>query len=167
MELRGNSRISRPDAGVGGFRAIDGRDIDLKYGPGGEAIEHALVVGNATIQLAGQAGGAGRRIAANTVDLSFAPDGLTPLAVTARDNVQLTFPADQEAALRTIDAQSLDGTGEAGIGLTRAHFAGAVRYTERGAGIDRRATSQALDVVLGPAMSSIKGRHVCARRPLR
>ena len=48
-----------PTAGAGGLQALTGRDIDLKYGADGETLEHALIVGDAVIQLAGEAGAAG------------------------------------------------------------------------------------------------------------
>ena len=155
IELRGNSRITGAQGGVGGLRALTGRDVDLKYGPDGQSIEHALVVGGAVIQLAGEQGHEGRRIAASSVDLTLAPDGSTPTGLTARDNVQLAFPQEKGTPSRTINAQSLDGRGDAAHGLTSAHFEGTVRFREQGPSVDRLARSQALDVSLGPGLSSI------------
>jgi len=155
IELRGNSHITGADGGVGGFRSLTGRDVDLKYGPDGQSIEHALVTGAAVIQLAGEQGHAGRRISANVVDFTLAPDGSTPTALTAHDTVQLMFPAEAATAARTINAQLLIGTGDAGHGLTGAHFEGAVDYRERGPNVDRRARSQSLDAALGPGLSSL------------
>ena len=156
VELRGNSRMTGGQSGVGGLRSLDGRDIDLKYGADGETIEHALVVGNAAIQLAGPRGQAGRQVTANTVELSFAPDGATPTGLAARGNVQLVFPPEPRSAGRTINAQSLDSRGDPDHGLTTAHFDGGVRYREQGPGVDRRAVSQALDAALSPGMGMIE-----------
>ncbi len=155
IELRGNSHITGADGGVGGFRSLTGRDVARQYGPDGQSIEHALVTGAAVIQLAGEPGHAGRRISANVVDFTLAPDGSTPTALTAHDNVQLMFPAEAGTPARTINAQLLIGKGDAGHGLTGAHFEGAVDFRERGPSVDRRAKSQSLDAAMGPGLSSI------------
>ena len=155
MDLRGHSRITGAEGGVGGLRSLTGRDVDLKYGPDGQSIEHAVVVGGALIQFAGEQGHEGRRIGANTVDLTLAPDGSTPTGLAARDSVQLVFPPEKAAPARTINAQQLDSKGDAAHGLTSAHFEGAVRFREQGPSVDRQAQSQALDATLGPGLSSI------------
>lgn len=156
VELRGNARITASKVEVGGLQALTGRDMNLKYRADGGVLEHALIVGNAVVQLAGEAAASGRQITADTLDITLAPDGSTPTALVARDNVVLTFPAEGRTAARTIRAASLDAKGEAGKGLTTAQFAGSVQYRERGNGIDRAARSEALDVMLKPAMSSIQ-----------
>src|SRR5207237_4662308 len=83
-------------------------------------------------------------------------DGSTPTALAARNNVQLTMPAEPNVAARTISATTLDAKGEPGRGLTRALFSGNVLYRERGAGVDRGATSGVLDVGLKPGLSTIE-----------
>ena len=123
LELRGNSRMTGAKTGAGGLEALSGRDIDLKYLPDGQTLQHVLVAGDAAIQLAGESGHAGRRITSNLVDIALGPDGSSPTALTARENVELTIPAEPDALARTIRAQTLDGTGEAGKGLTSARFA--------------------------------------------
>ena len=52
---------------------MTGRNMDLKYGPDGEAIEHAVIAGDAVLQLAGQKGAPGRQITANVLDITLAP----------------------------------------------------------------------------------------------
>ena len=155
IELRGNSRITGTEGGAGGLRSVAGRDVDLTYGPDGQAIQHAVVVGGGVIQLAGEKGHQGRQIGAGVLELSLAPDGSTPTGLTAHDAVQLMFPAETGIPARTINAQQLDSKGDAGHGLTSAHFEGAVQYREQGSSVDRRAASQALDVTLGPGLSTI------------
>ena len=151
IELRGNSRIGGTQGGVGGLRSLTGRDVDLRYGPDGQAIEHAHIVGGAVIQLAGETEQTGRRVSGDSIDLSLAPDGSTPTALTAREQRATALSGrSAPAARRTINAQTLDGTGDAQHGLTGAHFEGAVHYREQGPALDRRATSQVLDVALGP-----------------
>ncbi len=91
--------------------------MDLKYGPDGEAIEHAVITGDAVLQLAGQKGSAGRQITANVLDITLAPDGATPVGLVGRESVQLTFPAEQGTGGRTIKAMNLDARGEPQKGL--------------------------------------------------
>jgi hypothetical protein len=105
---------------------MSGGQINLKYAPDGESLQHALVAGDASIQIAGLAGKPGRQIVATTVDIALAPDGTTPTALLGRENVQLTFPPEPGVAGRTIHAANLDARGEPGKGLTRAVFSGAV-----------------------------------------
>ena len=94
LELRGNSRMSGAKSAAGGLEALSGRDIDLRYLPDGQTLEHVLVAGDATIRLAGASGHAGRRITSNTVEIALGPDGSSPTALSARENVELTFPSE-------------------------------------------------------------------------
>jgi hypothetical protein len=80
--------------------------MDLKYGADGETLEHALIVGDAVLQMAGQSGAPGSQITANMLDMTLAPDGATPVALKGRDAVQLTFPADGRALTRVIKADT-------------------------------------------------------------
>src|SRR5204862_861141 len=84
MELRGRSRITREKPAAGGVRELTGRDMDLKYAADGQTLEHAVLRGDGAILLAGSAGSPGRQIKAGTVDVSLAPDGATPVALTGR-----------------------------------------------------------------------------------
>jgi LPS export ABC transporter protein LptC len=155
LELRGNPRIAASDGAVGGLKAMTGRAIDLKYAPDGQTLQHALVTGDAVIQVNGEHGQSGREIAANVLDMVLASDGSTPTLLTARDNVQLTIPAERDNPARTIRAQTLDGQGEAGRGLTRARFGGGVRFRERGGDVDRAVHSGTLDTTLAPGLGQI------------
>ena len=155
LELRGNSRMAGAKSSAGGLEALSGRDIDLKYLPDGQTLEHVLIAGDAAIQLAGETGHAGRRITSNLVDIALGPDGSSPTALTAREKVELTFPAEPGALARTIQAQTLDGTGEAGRGLTSARFSGNVLFRERGSDIEREARSAGLQVALTPGVGAI------------
>src|SRR5262249_3190917 len=129
----------------------------------------------AAIQLAGEAGRQGRQIAANTIDISLAPDGATPTALVGRDAVQVTFPPEEGTGARTIHATAMDARGEGGRGLTRARFTGNVEYREdafparpepvegraRGSTSSpradaRSAKSNSLDAAVKPGMSAIE-----------
>lgn len=155
VELRGQSRITAPGTTAGSLQALTGRDIDLAYGPDGSSITHALITGDAVIQLAGDGKQPGRHIAANVVEVSLAPDGATPTALIARENVRVNLPAEPNGVNRTIAAQTLESKGDSRQGLTSAHFAGNVQFAERGPDRNRAARSELLDVALKPGFSSI------------
>ena len=155
VELHEHARITSAKVSPGGLQAMSGAQVNLTYAEDGESLQHALVAGDASIQIAGEAGKPGRQIVATTIDIALAPDGSTPIALLGRENVLLTFPPEPGAAGRTIRAATLDAKGEAGKGLTRALFAGGVQYRERGTDVDRAVNSGTLDVGLKPAMSAI------------
>ncbi len=156
VELRDGARIATPKAAPGALQSLTGSQANLKYRDGGDTIEHALVSGNALIQLAGETGKPGRQIAASTLDIALAADGSTPTALVGREAVQLTFPPEAGVPGRTIRSTALDAKGEAGRGLTRAVFTGNVQYRELGSGVDRAARAMTLDLGLKPGMSSIE-----------
>lgn len=172
VELRGHSRVTASNIAPGALQSVTGRDMDLKYGPDGESLEHVLITGDAVLQLAGQKSASGRQIKATILDIGLAPDGSTPVAVIGREAVQLTFQAEQDAGSRTITAMNLDARGEPGKGLTKALFTGAgtpgcadrrtagpecyVEYREQNAGAGRVAKAGSLEVALKPGMSSIE-----------
>jgi hypothetical protein len=156
VDLKEHSRITTAKAAVGGLQSLSGRDMNLKYAADGEVLEHALISGEASIQIAGEAGQAGRQIAANTIDITLAPDGATPTALAGREAVLLTFPPAASTPGRTIRASSLDAAGLPGKGLTKALFTGNVQFRERGGDISRAATAEALEVGLKPGLSSIE-----------
>lgn len=150
VELRGHSKITMAKAAVGAVQGLTGTDMNLKYAPDGQLLEHAVIDGDASIQLAGDARAPGRQIAAKTIDVALASDGATPTALIARDAVLLTLPPDGDAPGRTIRSAALDAKGGTGKGLDRARFAGTVEFREQGPRIDRRANSATLDVTLKP-----------------
>src|SRR5436190_3906924 len=164
IELKGGgapTRIVMDRPAVGALRSLTARDVTLKYAGAGDAIEHATLTGQTAIVVAGEAGHPGRRISSASMDITLAPDGTTPTALTARDTVELLLPAEAAtraaAAVpqRSIQAASLDAKGEANRGLTRALFSGGVRYREAGEKTTS-ATSATLDVGLKPGLSEIE-----------
>lgn len=164
VELQQHARISTPNATVGGLQSLTGHLMNLQYAESGDVLEHAVIDQEAVVVLAGQAGqpgkaGApGRRIVASTMDIRLAPDGTTPIALTAHENVQLTLPAEPGVAERTIRSMSLDSKGEPGRGLTRAVFTGNVQYRESGIGSaeGKAASATTMDVGLKPGLSAIE-----------
>src|SRR5262245_23667573 len=155
LELRGQSKITTAGAPAGGLQALSGRDVDLKYGPDGRLIQHALINGNGLIQLAGEGNEPGREISAGSIDVSLAADGATPTALTARENVDLKLPAEQNGVGRKIDAQTLEAKGDEQHGLTSARFTGAVQYSETGPDVNRTARADQLTVAIKPGFSAI------------
>ncbi len=170
LEIRGNSSITGTPGAAGGLERMAGRDIDLEYASDGQTIERALVTGDGVLHLAGEPGQAGRRIEAATLELSLAPNGSTPTALTARQDVLFTLPAGTGATAvgsRVVRAQTFDSRGDPQRGLTSGRFSGDVQYREERvgpsgqagqagqAGQERRARSATLDVQLGPGMASI------------
>jgi LPS export ABC transporter protein LptC len=150
IDLKDHSRITTAKAAPGGLQALSGRDMNLKYAADGEVLEHALISGEALIQIAGDAGTAGRQISANLIDVTLGPDGTTPTALAGRDAVQLTFPPEPGTPGRIIRATSLDAAGPPGKGLTRALFTGSVQFRERGGEVSRAATAESLELALKP-----------------
>jgi LPS export ABC transporter protein LptC len=153
MELRGHSRIAMAKPVPGGLQSLSARDMDLKYGPDGKTLEHAMLLGDAVIFLAGDQGAAGRQIVAKTIDIALAPDGTTPVSLLAREAVQLLLPAEGTLPTRTIRSAAMRADGQADRGLTNAQFTGGAEYRERGADLNRVATAATLDVALKPGMS--------------
>ena len=155
VELHDHARITAAKVSPGGLQAMNGNQVNLTYAPDGESLQHALVAGEASIQIAGEAGKPGRQIVATTIDIALAPDGTTPTALLGRENVQLTFPPEPGKSGRIIRAANLDAKGEPGKGLTRAVFSGLVQYRESGGQVERAVNSGILDAGLKPGMSTI------------
>src|SRR5262249_27079537 len=155
-ELRGNARIAHAPGASGGLQSLGGQVVDLKYGPDGQAIQQATLVGGASIALAGATPQTSRQIAAEQIAATLAADGATPTALAAREMVHLTLPPEQGNAGRTITAEVMESRGDAKQGLTSAAFTGNVQYRERGAGVDRAARSGALDLALAPGFGSVE-----------
>lgn len=156
IELRGQSRINVSGSKPGGLQSMTGRDIDVKYAGGAEVIEHAVINGDAVIQLAGEARLTGRQLSAAAIDVTLAADGATPTALSARENVRLNLPAEPTGVARTIASQTFDSMGDASRGLTTARFVGGVQYAERGASINRAARAALLDISLKPGFGAIE-----------
>ena len=146
-ELRGNSHIAMSDAADGGLQAMGSKDMNLTNGPDGETIERALLAGASAIQMAGAGGKPGRRIAGNTLDVKLADDS-TVTSLSARQQVQLTVPADKDTPARVIESDVMDGTGEPGKGLTGASFRHGVVFRELRQPNPRVAHSRSLNVRL-------------------
>ena len=147
LELRGNSRIAMGAPATGGLQAMGSRDMNITYGPDGETIQHAILVGGGVIQMAGAAGKPGRRIAGDTVDVTLGDDGAVT-SLVARDHMQLTIPGDKDTPERTIKAGVMEGKGEPGKGLTGATFRNAVEFREERSPNPRLAHSTTLTTVL-------------------
>ena len=157
LDLHERVRIDASTKSAGGIQSMSGRNVTMNYAADSEALERVAAQGDAVIQLAGSSAKSGRQISANAVDGRLAPDGQTPVALNARENVQLTLPADENQAARTVRALALTATGDPedpARGLTDATFTGNVEYRERSATVDREAHAARLDVGFKPGMSA-------------
>jgi LPS export ABC transporter protein LptC len=153
MELRGRSRITTADAAEGALQEMAARDMDLAYAADGETLERAVLKGSGTIVMAGAAG---RRIAGELVDITFGADG-DVTALTARERVQLTMPAQRDTPERIIRAAAMQGKGPPGQGLTSAVFSGGVEFRETpSGGMLRVARAHTLALAMAPGSGAIE-----------
>jgi lipopolysaccharide export system protein LptA len=161
MELRGNSRMTGKPGGSGP-QDMRAKDIDLAYAEDGRTLQSAKLVENAVVQLPGEKGKPGRRIAGKAIDIGLAPDGSTVTNLVANENVQVDLPPDGETPARRIRSASLVATGAAGAGIQAATFSGNVEYRENRAArgklteIDRTATSDRMDVRTKPGFGDLE-----------
>ncbi len=161
MELRGNSHMTaKPrSAGPQDMRA---KDIDLAYAEDGRTLRAARLVENAAVELPGETGKPGRRIAGKAMDIAMAPDGATVTNLVANENVQVDLPPDGDTPQRRIRSASLLATGAPGTGIQAATFSGHLEYHEtrpaRGklAEIDRTATSDRMDIKTKPGFGDLE-----------
>lgn len=144
IELRGGSRVT----GGGSLDSMSARDIDLDYTDDGRALERVVLVGEAGIAIPGT-NGPGRQVTGDSLDVRLAPDG-SIIGLTGRTQVRLDLPASGDSRAGSIRADTLEGSGEAGRGLTRAEFRDNVEYREtatRGT-VDRIVRAQSLTASL-------------------
>jgi len=111
LELHGTATIKGDPGSAGSLQGITGRDAILEYADDGQAIERAVIDGDAVVRLSGGAGKPGREISASALDIRLAQDGATPTGLTASGGVQLTLPAADGLAARTVKARALTATG--------------------------------------------------------
>lgn len=105
--------------------------------------------------VAGEAQQANRRLSADTFDVPLGAHGTRPTALTAKGRVELDLPAESGTAARTITADNLDAKGDETNGLTSATFSNRVVLRERGAGAERSASSELVQVAIKPGFSAI------------
>ena len=144
IELFGHSRVS----GGASIDEMKARDITLDYTEDGKTLEASKLAGEAIVAMKGTGEGPGRRIEGELVDVALAPDG-TLTSVAARpgpgQHVQLDLPATADSPAKTITAQTLDGTGQPGKGLTHVVFTQDVLFAEE----PLRAKASAADTQTG------------------
>ena len=155
IELNGSARITGVKPSPGALQSLAGNAMNLKYLPDGKTLQYANISGGSTLEIAGQSNAPGRRIVAETIDISLAPDGVTPTSLQAHRDVVLTLPAGKGTPSRTIEADELDARGAEGKGLTSARFSTDVEYHEIGGATEREAKSETLDAVIDPVTGEI------------
>ena len=144
IELRNNARVT----GGTSIDSMSARDIDMDYSDDGKALERVALNGGAGVAMKGSSG-AGRQIVGEALDVRLAPDGAI-IALIGRDKVRLDLPASGDTPAGSISADTLEGTGEAGRGLTTTEFRGKVEYREAGkrGTMDRVVRAQSLTAML-------------------
>jgi len=144
IELRNNARVT----GGTSIDSMSARDIDMDYSDDGRALERVTLNGGAGVAMKGSSG-AGRQIVGEALDVRLAPDGAI-IALIGRDKVRLDLPASGDTPAGSISADALEGTGEAGRGLTTTEFRGKVEYREAGkrGAMDRVVRAQSLTAML-------------------
>lgn len=155
-ELRGNARVVDVPGQAGGVERMSARDIDLQYGPDGQVLEHARLIGAAAIHVSGGSGQASRRITAGSIDVTLS-GGSTPTNLAARNDVELEMPAQTGGPGRTVRAQTLDATGDAERGLRVARFVGNVLFREHlTPSSERTARATVLEAALTAGLATIE-----------
>jgi LPS export ABC transporter protein LptC len=128
IELREKAEVA---GGSTAFDSMSADLIDLDYADDGQTLERVVLNNSAVISLKGQQGAPGRQMLGDSLTLALAPDGSVTSAIGA-GNVQMDLPATGDAAGRRITARNLAAAGEAGKGMTSAHFTDEVEYREEG-----------------------------------
>jgi LPS export ABC transporter protein LptC len=157
IELRNNARVTGGTA----IDSMSARDIDMDYTEDGQALERVTLNGGAGVAMKGSSG-PGRQIVGEALDVRLAPDG-SIIALIGRDKVRLDLPASNDAPAGSISADILEGTGEAGRGLTTTDFRGKVEYKEAGkrGAMDRVVRAESLTAMLADdaiSDATFKGR---------
>ena len=157
MQLRGNSRIT---GGEGGPQSMVARDIDLTYAADGRTLQTAHLVEQSSVEMGGSA--AGKRIAAQTINIGMGPDGSTVTHLAANGSVDVDIPAENNAPAKEIRSATLVASGAPNVGLKTATFGGKVEFreTQAAAGktpaVDRTARSETLIVETKPGLGAIE-----------
>jgi LPS export ABC transporter protein LptC len=157
LELRNNARVT----GGASIDSMSARDIDMDYSDDGQALERVVLNGGAGVAMKNSSG-PGRQIVGESLEVRLAPDGAI-VALVGRDKVRLDLPASGDNPAGSINADTLDGTGEAGRGLTTTDFRGKVEYREAGkrGAMDRVVRAQSLTAMLADdaiSDAAFKGR---------
>lgn len=163
VELRGRSRVTPKAGDDASMPGMQADDIDLAFYEGTQALERAVLVGGASLELAEN--GSRRSIEAREVSIATAPDGRTLTRLDGRDDVTVRTPAQAGQAARTITAPRLVAVGDDVKGLTSAVFSGGARLEERtpaargGAPRERTGTARTLSMRLGGNLDAVEEAH--------
>jgi LPS export ABC transporter protein LptC len=161
LELRGNSRV-RGAPSDGGLDSMSATDMNLAYGDDGQTLQRATLAGRGVVQMSGPGGAPGQRLSAESIDLHVGPDGATLTSLAAQGAVQLDLPADTGTPRRRIRSVSLEASGPAGQGITRARFSDHVEFREtqpatRATPVaERVARSRTLDAAVRPGFGALE-----------
>jgi LPS export ABC transporter protein LptC/lipopolysaccharide transport protein LptA len=162
LELRGGSRVLGVGSGANSLQAMTARDINLNYGPDGEKLQRAVLIGDAVVQMANAQGGPGQKLVGQTQDVELGADGNTLLGLQARERVQLDLPGDPNTPARQIRSAALDAGADAGqTAISRARFSDHVEFRETKAAtptapaVERTVRAPMLDAKVQAGLSQI------------
>jgi lipopolysaccharide export system protein LptA len=158
LELAGTAQIETPAARPGEVKLMTGDLINLMYYEDSDLLESAVVSGNSTIKIAGEAGAPERVLQAQNVEIGVGPDGTTVTSLNARDKVVFDLPGAKGQASKNVRSTALIASGTAGQGLTEATFSEGVEYRETGGTppTTRTVTSRTLETALNGGLGEIR-----------
>ncbi len=158
LELHGSARIETPTARPGDLRFMSGDTINLTYRENTDLLESAIVSGNASLRIAGEAATLDRVLHAQNMEIGMAPDGTTVTSLNGRDHVVLDLPATKEQPAKKVTSNALVANGTPQAGLTAASFTEGVEYTETGGTppVTRTVTSRSLETALNGGLGEIR-----------
>lgn len=130
VELRGQARLQGVATTLVGLESMSARDIDLTYDDLSGLIRHASLAGESEILFADTTLGSGQRIGAEFLEATLAADGVTVIALSARERVEVTLPESNQGVAKRILSARMQGFGNSAQGLTAAEFIDDVGYHE-------------------------------------
>ena len=159
LQLDGGARITGSHRSAGRLREMSADDIGLNYGENGQTLEEATLRGQAGVDLYGEDGAPGSRIAGRTIELTFGEPGEGVAGLSASGNVMLSLPPSTDGTIQRVTAEALT-VSDAEDGTSRARFDGGVEYREtRPAaedepGVSRVTRAERLEAGLGEGLAS-------------
>jgi LPS export ABC transporter protein LptC len=158
LELQGSARIETPNAQPGDLQLMTGDVMNLTYYENTDLLQSAVVMGSASLTIAGEKGTAESVLHADNMEIGMAPDGSTLTSLNARDHVVFDLAAAKGQPAKKVTSTALVASGVAGKGLTAASFTEGVEYQETGdtPPVKRSVTSRTLDMSLKGGLGQIQ-----------
>jgi LPS export ABC transporter protein LptC len=158
LDMSGSSKITKSDATDGELRSMAAVNISLKYADNSDLLERAVLSSGSSVKIAGGKGTPDKTLAAESIEIRLAPDGVTLTSLSAHDKVALDLPAPKGQASKSIRSATFVASGEEGHGLTAAVFSEGVEYREFGGAppVQRLVRARNLDAALNSGFDEIR-----------